>query len=55
VLLEQMGLTRLGLRAQLMQLDSKTSFMRDTDAEMAHQTLEATIRYKTKTAVAFER
>jgi hypothetical protein len=53
--LERMGLTRRGLRAQLAQLDAMYTSTRDTDAEMAHQALEAAIRYNTETAVAFGR
>jgi hypothetical protein len=53
--LERMGLTRCGLRAQLAQLDSMYTSTQNTNAEMAHQALEAAIRYKTETAVAFGR
>jgi hypothetical protein len=53
--LERMGLTSHGLGTQLMQLDLMYSCTRDTNAEIAHQTLEAATRYKAEAAVAFGR
>jgi hypothetical protein len=53
--LERMGLTRRGLGTQLAQLDLMYTSTRDTDAEMAHQALEAAVRYKTEAVVAFVR